>query len=50
VSPFTGSIPRSIPALVFEMFFLVTVSELVSVMQADSDGISSSIGVAGFKF
>lgn len=52
--PVTGSTQRSIPALVFVMFFLVTVSELVSVMQADSDrivsaiGFASSICVAGF--
>jgi len=45
---FTGSIQRSIPALVF-VTFLVSVNELVSEMQADSDGIASSIGVTRFR-
>jgi len=46
---FTGSVQRSIPAFVFVMFLLVTVGEFVSVLQADSEGIASSIGVAGFR-
>jgi len=49
VFPFRGSIQRSIPAFLFVMFLLLTVSELVSVMQADSDAIASSIGVARLR-